>query len=142
MTTLTYTTNGLSTQDTTGAKGREEEKGCQDYLQQQAHPKATGSARKRDRIICVENASNVREPFILEEVGSVPELIEKLCEKFPTICINMIGMKISNSRAGTFGRKTYEGEIPFEDDTLYVTLYLKKHTPYYEGKIEPQGAPA
>jgi hypothetical protein len=130
-------TNGYATQDTAGAEGRQEAEGWQEHLQQQTRANAGGSQRKRDRIVYVENSSNVRDPFVIEEVGSVTELIDKICEKFPSICLEMMGMKVCSARPGVIHRKVFEDALPYEVDTLYISLYLKKHTPYYAGKIEP-----
>lgn len=120
-------TNGQPAQNAPGNEGRQEAQG-QDHLQQQARAADGSSPRKRDRIIYVENSSNVREPFILEKIATVEELTSAFCNRFPAICIEAIGLKISDSRTGTMHRKTFTDNIPYDADTLYITLYLKKHT--------------
>lgn len=120
-------TNGQSAQDASGDEGRKEAQG-QEHLQQQACAADGGAARKRDRIIYVENSSNVRDPFVLKEVATVDELTSAFCDRFPAICIDAIGLKISDARAGTIQRRTFTDKLPYDADTLYITLYLKKHT--------------
>jgi len=127
--------NGYATQDKTREERRQEEQG-QEHLQRKARADATGDKRKRDRIVYVENTSNIRDPFIIEKVDSVEDLIQKICMKFPDICLESIGMKVSNSRMGTMHRKHFTEEIPYEYDTLYITLFLKKHPSFCESKIE------
>jgi hypothetical protein len=118
--------NGQPTKDPSGEEGRQEAQGPGN-LQQQACADAGISSRKRDRIVYIENASNSRAPFIVKEVGTVAELIEGVCDRYPDICIQSIGMKVSSSRLGTIGRKMFTEQIPYEYDTLYISLYLLKH---------------
>lgn len=120
-------TNGQSAQDTPGNKGRQEAQG-QEHLQQQTRASDGSPPRKRDRILYVENSSNIREPFVLEKIATVEELTSAFCERFPSLCIDAIGLKISGSRMGTMHRETYTDIIPYHADTLYITLYLKKHS--------------
>ncbi len=129
MTTLT-TQYGLSTQDTPRNKREQKTQGCEECLQCEARADTRSIGRKKDRIIYVENSSNITEPFVIQEVGTAEELRNKICEKHPGICIDMIGMRISHSRLGVVGRKFYEEDLP-SDQILYVYLYLKKHTPSY-----------
>ncbi len=119
--------NGQHTSDPSREEGRQETKGQSHGLQQQTCADAGSSPRKRDRIVYIENASNSRSPFVVQEVGTVAELIDGVCERFPDICIESIGMKVSSSRQGTIHREQFTGEIPYERDTLYITLYLRKH---------------
>ncbi len=127
--------NGYATQDKTREERRQEEQG-QEHLQRKARADATGDKRKRDRIVYIENTSNIRDPFIIEKVDSVEDLIQKICVKFPDICLESIGMKVSNSRMGTMHRQHFTEEIPYEYDTMYITLFLKKHPSFSESKIE------
>jgi hypothetical protein len=126
MNPLKLETNGQSTQDTSGKEERQEEQG-QECLQQQACADAGSTERKRSRIVYIENSSNVNKPFVVEKVGTVAELVEKVCEKFPAICLDAIGMKITNSRIGTMHRQIFTDTIPYMYDTLYITLFLQKH---------------
>ncbi len=120
--------NGYTTQDPSGNEGGQEAEGQSHCLQQQARADAGGSSRKRDRIVYIENSSNCRGVFIVKEVGTVEELIQGVCNKYPDICITSIGMDVSPSRYGSIRRKVLKDEIPYEHDTLYIRLYLKKHT--------------
>lgn len=119
-------TNGHSAQDTPRAEGRKEAQG-QEHLQQQARAPDGSPPRKRDRIVYVENSSNIHEPFVLEKIGTVEELTSAFCDRFPSLCIDAIGLKIYGSRMGTMHREIYTDSIPYHADTLYITLYLKKH---------------
>jgi hypothetical protein len=120
--------NGQYTQDPPGNEGRQEAEGQPYRLQQQACADAGGSPRKRGRIVYIENSSNTRSPFVVQEVGTVDELIQGVCLRFPEICITSIGMEVSSSPYGTIGRKVLTDEIAYEHETLYIRLYLKKHT--------------
>lgn len=122
------------TQDTPGEEGIQKQR--QGDLHQQARADSAIYQRKRDRIIYLENSSNVRDPFILEEVATVDELLEKLCKRYPKICLDSIGFKVSTARQGTFGRQFLTNEIAYEYDILYLTLFLLKHHSCSESKIE------
>lgn len=121
--------NGLSSPDSPRKEGRQEAQG-QDDLQQQTCADPGSPTLKRDRIIYVENSYNIHDPFVIKEVGTVEELIQKLCDKFPTICTDSLGMKISTTRLGTIHRIYLTDKIPYKADTLFVSLYLKKHPPF------------
>jgi len=132
---MNFEQNGQRTQDTSGTEGRQEAQG-QEYLQREARADAGGQTSCRDRIVYVENSSNVRGAFIIKEVRVVKDLIQKVCDKFPAICLDSIGMHISNARQGTIQRKLFTDEILYEYDTLYITLFLRKHPSFSESKIE------
>lgn len=119
--------NGQSTPNTSREEGRQEAEG-QGNLQQQTCADTGSPPRKRDRIVYIENSANCRKAFIVEEVGTVDELIRGICERYPDICIQSIGMKVSWSRQGTIHRSYFSDVIPYEYDTLYVSLYLRKHS--------------
>ncbi len=119
--------NGQSTPNTSRKEGRQEAEG-QGNLQQQTCADTGGPPRKRDRIIYIENSANCDKAFIIQEVGTVDEVIRAICEKYPNICIQSIGMKVSWTRQGTFHRSYFSDHIPYEYDTLYVSLYLLKHS--------------
>ena len=120
--------DGPDTSNTPREKGREEEQRQQNLLQQQTCADARGIERKRDRVIVIENSSNVSsQAFVLEEIGSVSELQDKLCARYPQICLDFIGLRISNSRNGNVKKTIFQDNIPYEYDTLYIWLYLKKH---------------
>ena len=119
--------NGQPTPNTSREEGRQEAEG-QGNLQQQTCAASRGSSRKRDRIVYIENSANCNKAFIVQEVGTVDELIRSICHKYPEICIESIGMKVSWSRQGTIHRSYFSDVIPYEYDTLYVSLYLRKHS--------------
>lgn len=119
--------NGQPTPNTSREEGREEAEG-QRNLQQQTCADAGGPPRKRDRIVYIENSANCHKAFIVQKVGTVGELIQGICHKYPEICIESIGMKVSWSRQGTIHRSYFSDHIPYQFDTLYVTLYLRKHS--------------
>jgi len=118
--------NGQSTPNPSREEGRQEAEG-QGNLQQQTCADAGSPSRKRDRIVYIENSANCHKPFIVQEVGTVNELIQRICNKYPAICIESIGMNVSWSRQGTIHRSYFSDQIPYIYDTLYVTLYLRKH---------------
>jgi hypothetical protein len=132
---MTSEQNGYATENETRDEGRQEEEG-QGYLHKQARADSASHQRKRDRIIYIENSSNVRGPFVLQEVGTVSELTEKLCEKYPEICLDSIGMKMSNAKQGVIGRQYFSDQIPYEYDTIFIYLYLHKHPGFTASKIE------
>ena len=127
MNPLNQEANGQSTPDSSGKEGFQGKEQGQECLQQQACADAGSSERKRSRIVYIENSTNVNKPFIVEEVGTVTEVIEKVCSIFPAICLDAIGMKITNARMGTSHRKVFTDTIPYMYDTLYISLFLQKH---------------
>jgi len=128
--------DGLRDQDASREEEWQEGKRRQECVQCEACAHSAVSPRKRDRIIYVQNSSNVRDPFILQEIGTVEEFLAAFCAKFPDFCSDSIGMKISTSRVGVMHRKMLSevDTIPYEEDTLYVELYLKKHPPIVVNK--------
>ncbi len=125
MTSLT--SHGHRSQDTAGDQGWEGQ--VQDPLQQQTYQASGSPPIKKDRYIYIENSSTKVCPFLVRDVATVPELIQKICDWIPMTCHESIGMRISDTRMGSFGRKVYEGDLPSEAFFLYVNLYLKKHPP-------------
>lgn len=125
MTSLT--SHGYRTQDTTGGQGWQDQ--VQDSLQQQAHQASGDAPIKKDRYIYIENSSTKLSPFLVRDVATVPELVQKIYDYIPLSCDSAIGMRVSDTRMGTFGRKIYEADLPSEAFFLYVNLYLKKHPP-------------
>jgi hypothetical protein len=119
--------HGQYTQDSPRNEGRQGAEG-EGNLQQQTCADSGGPPRKRDRIVYIENSTNSSKAFIIQEVGTVDEVIRAICEKYPTICIESIGMKVSSSRQGTIHRSYFMDRLPYDVDTLYVTLYLRKHS--------------
>jgi hypothetical protein len=119
--------NGQSAPNTSREEGRQEQ--GQVSLQQQACASDGSTARERDRIIYVENASNIHKPFVLQKIATVEQLLSVFCSQFPQLCIQSIGLRVSDTRVGTFHRKYFTEIIPYEADTLYITLYLRKHDP-------------
>ncbi len=119
--------NGHDTQDPSGNEGRQETQE-QGSLQQQACATTGGPPRKRDRIVYIENSANSFKGFIVQDVGTVDELIQGICDKYPDICMQSIGMRVSSSRLGTIHRSYFTERLPYDVDTLYVTLYLLKHS--------------
>ncbi len=119
--------NGQPTHNPSREEGRQEAEG-EGNLQQQTCADTGGTPRKRDRIVYIENSVNCHKAFIVQEVGTVDELIQGVCLRYPEICIESIGMKVSWSRQGTFHRSYFSEIIPYKYDTLYVSLYLRKHS--------------
>jgi len=82
----------------------------------------------------MENTSSVHKPLLLENVGTVEELTDKIVAQLPNVCSSSIGMRISDTRMGTCQRKYFTDTLPYDAEFLYVTLYLKKHPPISFGK--------
>lgn len=121
--------NGLSAENETGDK-RWEEAQRQVYLQQQACETSGGSescALKKNRHVTLENCSNVNAPFIIEDVATVSELVQKIFERFPNANSDAVGLRVSDMRTGSMHRKVFTEDLPADAVFLYVTLFLKKH---------------
>ena len=132
MSTLTYITNGY-TENTPRIEGTKETQ-RQEYLQRETRENSgVPEKRKRDRIIVIENSHTFQKSFVIEEVGSVQEVVEQICIRIPQICVHMVGMRISSKGMGCVGREYFDHDLPYDVQTLYITLYLKKHTPSYMG---------
>lgn len=87
----------------------------------------SGSLARKDRIVYFENASNHRDPFVIQEVATVPELLEKIYDRFPDICLESIQLRVFANRMGVVSRKELFDVLPTERDTLYIYLTLRKH---------------
>ncbi len=125
--------NGLSTENKTREE-RWEEAERQDSLQQQTH-KTTGiSSSKKDRIVYIENSSNVQHPFVIREVSTVDELLVKIYDLYPELLSEYLHLRIFASRFGTMQRKEIKNELPSTQEDLYIMLTLRKHPPV--NKIE------
>ena len=123
------TQNGQQPDDPSGEERWQEAQRQQDSLQLQAHPTSGGQKGKRSRIIYVENSSNVSSPFVLYDIATVDELTRAFCDRYPQLCIKEIGLRISPSPGGTMHRVYLTDDIPYENDSLYITVYLRKHPP-------------
>jgi hypothetical protein len=123
---VTLTQYGSATQNAPGKEGWEEEQ-RQDNLQLKTHKDAGVASGKKTRIIQFENASNCSKPFALQEIGTVAELEQAICDRFPDFCSDVIGMRVSGHAPGIVGRKYYTDILPYDVDTIYLRLYLKKH---------------
>lgn len=131
-------TNGPRTQDTAGNQGWQEAE-RQVGLQFQAYKTDGELAREaRQYIVHIENASDYRAAFVVREVVTPQELFQAICERYPKLCHDSIAMRVSDSRMGSLHRIFYEQQLPIHTESLYVQLCLKKHTPFYKGKIETQ----
>lgn len=126
--------NGLSTSHKTGTQGQEDKDTL--CLQQQTHQDAGGSAIKKDRYVTIENSNLSPRSFLIKEVGTVSELIQKLCDLIPPQKSDAIGLRVSNTRAWSPNRDYYVEELPADVFELYVSLYLKRHPPLPPLKIE------
>ena len=130
--------NGPTTEDTTGDQGWEEAQ-RENRLQLQACEAERGATRqKREYIVYIENASNIRGAFIVKQVSTVNELFQGIYERYPKLSHEAIVMRVSDSRTGSMHRIFYEQELPQHTDCLYVQLSLRKHTSMAGGKIEKQ----
>ena len=131
-------TNGSRTKDTSGNEGWQEAE-RQDGLQLQARATDGELAREaRQYIVHIENASDYRAAFVVRQVITPQELFQAICERHPTLCHDSIEMRVSDSRMGSLHRIFYEKQLPIHTESLYVQLCLKKHVPFYKGKIEIQ----
>jgi hypothetical protein len=90
------------------------------------HIQLETSFQMSPRIIRVENSFQVKDPIPLN-ANTTQEIATYLYSIFP-INSHSIGMRFSTSRDGTSNRKFIEGVIDPSYDTIYVKLYLKKHT--------------
>ena len=125
---MIQTQHGYTTTDPSREKGWKEGKG-QDHLQCEACTNAGSTERKKDRIIYVENSSNITYPLVLKEISTVEELIQGICDMHPKISLDYIGMRVTTARLGVVPREYITDKLPYEKDTFYVNLYLKKHPP-------------
>ena len=89
----------------------------------------SGSLTRKNRIVYFENASNPRDPFVIKEVATVPELLEKICDRFPDICLKSLLLRVFSSRMGVISRKEFFHNLPTEVDTVYIIFSLRKHPP-------------
>jgi hypothetical protein len=120
--------NGPSTtENQTREKVQGQQETGQQYLQFETCENSGRVEKKRDRIVYIENSSNRCEPFVIQEVATVVELLEGVCKRFPEICLENLGMKVCDSRSGATYRKILTDILPYEKDVLYIHLYLKKH---------------
>lgn len=118
--------NGYTTQDTSRNEGKQEEK--QECLQCEARP-FSRSPKRKDRYIYIENSTVKVKPFLIKEVATVEELLEELFLVIPQLNNPVLGLHITNARAGAIHREFFEDELPEDAFFLYITLYLKKHPP-------------
>jgi len=126
MTSVSY---GQSASNPYGEEGGKENQ-RQEHLQCQARTHAAGTlSQKRDRYVYLENSSNLREPFPIQEVATVDELLTKIREKIPQLAHPDLGMRVSATRMGTMHRVYLTGDLPLNAFFLYVSLYLVRHPP-------------
>lgn len=78
------------------------------------------------RIIRLENSFQVKDPIHIK--ANTTQEIEKYLYSIYPINAHSIGMRFSTSCNGTMHRKYIEGAIDPSEVSVYVKLYLKKHT--------------
>lgn len=117
--------NGYRPQDTPGDQGWKEQ--GQESVQQQTYQAPGSLPIRKDRYIYIENSSTKITPFLVRDVATVSEVIEKIYDSVPMSCSDSIGLRISDTRMGSSGRRVFEGELPPDVFFLHVYLYLKKH---------------
>ena len=132
---MNIVSNGLSTKNSSREE-RWQETERHAPLQQQACKDSGVSSSKKDRIIYIENSSNVRQPFLIREVSTVEELLLKLYQKYPELLSEYLELRIYPSRFGTMQRKEIKNELPLTQEDLYIYLSLRKHPPMHMNKIE------
>ena len=128
--------NGCSSENKTREKRYQENQTCQECLHCETYSPAGGSSQKKDRIVYIENTIYSIKPFILTEIDTVDSLLEKLFYKIPTMNHTSIGIRVFASQLGIANREEFKTNIPSSVDTLYITLYLRKHLSTF-CKIEP-----
>lgn len=87
----------------------------------------TGSSKAKDRIVYFENSYHQKDPFVIKEVSTVSEVLEKICDRFPEICCETLQLRVFPNRMGTTGRKELFTSLPEHIDTLYISISLRKH---------------
>lgn len=121
--------NGQPAANTSGKEGGKEEQ-RQDDLQLQTCASDGGSARKaKDYIIYIENSHHTIPPFVVQEISTVEELLQKLSYKYPNMCNDTIGLRVYDKKIGSMNRVSYFETLPLDVDSLYLSLYLKRHPP-------------
>lgn len=132
-------TNGLSASYTPGSQGIQEDEDpvC---LQQQTHQDARSDSVKKDRYVTIENSTVHVSSFLVKEVGTVSELIQKICDRIPSQKSEAIGLRVSGTRMGSPHRSYFSEELPPDIFDVYVSLYLKKHPAVPPVKIEHANA--
>jgi hypothetical protein len=102
----------------------------QEHLQREACSTSAGALpQKRDRYVYLENSSNLRTPFSIQDVATVPELLQKIRDFIPQLHHPDLGMRVSATRIGTMHRVFLTGDLPPDAFFLYVSLYLVRHPP-------------
>lgn len=87
----------------------------------------SGSVEGKDYIVYFENSYHQRSPFVIKEVTTVSELLQKICDRFPEICCESLQLRVFQSRYGTTPRKELFDYLPLDKDTLFITFSLRKH---------------
>ncbi len=115
--------NGTSNK--TRKEGKEEQR--KESLQCQTCPNAGSIKRTKSTIVCIENSAFNDKPFVVEEISTISELLEKVCERFPKICLDTIKLRVFTCRSGVIPRYELLDTIPETIDTVYIHLSLRKH---------------
>lgn len=104
-----------------------EEKQGKESLQYQTYTDSGSIKKKKSIIVYIENSSFNEKPFVVEDIMTVSELIEKVCERFPKICLNTIALRVFTCRLGAIPRHELIDSIPGHLDNVYIHLSLRKH---------------
>ncbi len=127
---------GVTTPNTSREERWKETERQQSALQQQTHTTTRSPPCKKDRIVYIENASNVITPFVVQEVNTVHEVLEKIFERYPPMQSEYTELRLYNQRFGTVYRQQLQDYIPEHQENIFVRLYLRKHPPLPKNKIE------
>ena len=127
---------GVTTPNTPREERWKEQERQETTLHQQTHTTTRSPPKKKDRIVYIENASNTITPFVVQDVSTVREVLEKIFERYPPMQSEYTELRLYNQRFGTVYRHELTDIIPEKQEEIYVRLYLRKHPPIPNNKIE------
>lgn len=129
--TISSINHGQSTQDTPRDQERQlPEEAWRQVCDRKGDTKQREKSRtgtgKKQYLLQLENTSEIIKPFLLA-VNSLEEIQTHIKTTY-LIQHSSLGFLFSDTPQGTVGRKYFNGNIPDHTETIYITLFLQKHS--------------
>lgn len=83
------------------------------------------AVKSKDRIVYLMNTADTYKPFVIHDVSSVRDALQKILDINPKLGNEMIGLSLRCTRGGPLLNE--KDSLPEDAENIYVTLFLRKH---------------
>ena len=124
MSYLTSQDNGQRPQDTQGSEGWQ----VQEPYEASSAVRDHAGEEGRDRLVWIENVAEPTGLLHLRNCKTTEDVVEQLYLIVPKLNHPALGLRIMNKPMGGMGRESVAGPLAYDQEYLYISVYLRKHT--------------